>query len=151
VKPLILFFDRLLKGNFFFLIAAVFISFVASCDFEGENYIKREDIVPITKFAIPDTAAIDDTVKLEATASANNGCWKNLRFYFSKNSDTTNVLKAFGTFESHGTCPDQVVSKDTTIDFSPVKTGPILFYVIRNPYQYSVDTLMVLDSMSVGE
>lgn len=151
MKPLVMLFKRLSTGNFLIPVTLGFIIMTVSCDLdEGENYIKREDIVPITNFSMPDSAAVNDTVELNATASVGNGCWKNLRFTFEERSDTTNVLRAFGTFESYGSCPDVIVSKDTIINFSPENTGPHYFYVIRNSYQYSLDTLMVLDSLPSG-
>jgi hypothetical protein len=136
-------------GSVFFVIAFVFI--LASCDLDNKTHIKRNDVVPITSFFVPDSVAVSDTFEITATASVSNGCWKNLRFYFSKGNDTSYVLEARGTFESFGSCPSVEVSKDTAIKLSLAEKGAYYFYAVRNPYQYSVDTLMVLDSMLSGD
>ena len=137
---------RLLRKDLVRLLSILLLIATAMCDTENETYMKRTDIVPITEFSIPDSAiSLADTIEIQATAKVNNGCWKDLHFIFSELNDTTYGLKAYGTYESYGTCPDKEVSKDTSLDFSPVQKGNNLFFVTRNPYQYTVDTLIVED------
>ncbi|MBS3771326.1 MAG: hypothetical protein KGY70_09250 [Bacteroidales bacterium] len=125
-----------------------------SCMEENGSYIRTTDVVPITEFSIPDSSEISDTIQIAATAEANNGCWSNLRFSLDSvppqtNSDTDTVatqlyrLQAIGDYESHGTCPQVVVTADTIIDLVTRQKGNYVFYVTRNSYSYTVDTLLV--------
>ena len=135
---------RFLRNNLIHFFSIVLLVAMTMCDMGNETYIKRTDIVPITEFSIPDSAiSVVDTIEIQATAKAHNGCWKDLRFIFSELNDTAYGLKAYGTYESYGTCPDVEVTKDTTFDFSPVQEGNNLFFVTRNSYQYTIDTLVV--------
>jgi len=135
---------KILHNNLTRFLSILLLIATTMCDTENETYIKRTDIVPITEFSISDSAiSIADTIEIQATAKVNNGCWKNLHFIFSALNDTAYGLRAYGTYESYGTCPEEEVSKDTTFDFSPVQEGYNLFFVTRNPYQYTVDTLVV--------
>jgi len=146
----LLFLYKYLKKSLLFVVGLVFLLLSFACEDKHENYIKREEIVPITSFSILDSTAMGDTIEISATASVGNACWSNLRFYFTKENDTTYVLKAFGTFETHGSCPTEEISEDTVIDFSPLQTGVTSFYIIRNPYQYSIARLMVYDSLDTS-
>lgn len=138
--------ERFLKNNLISFLGILFLIFLAQCDLENETYIKRTDIIPITEFSIPDSAvSVTDTFEIHATAKVNNGCWNDLHFIYKELNDTSYGLKAYGTYESHGTCPEVEVSKDTTFDFSPVSKGYNLFFVTRNSYQYTTDTLVVND------
>jgi len=138
--------EKILQNNLIRFLSILLLIAMAMCDTENETYIKRTDLVSITEFSIPDsTISVSDTVEIQATAKVNNGCWKDLHFIYTELNDTAYSLKAYGTFESHGTCPTVEVSKDTSFDFSPVQEGYNLFFVTRNPYQYTVDTLVVND------
>ena len=67
-------FKRLITGVFLIPVILGFILMAVSCDLdEGENYIKREDIVPITKFSMPDSAAVNDYAKMDITARLMDG------------------------------------------------------------------------------
>ncbi|MGM0496444.1 MAG: hypothetical protein ACQESJ_00855 [Bacteroidota bacterium] len=137
---------RSLKNTVISSLGILFLIFIVRCDPGSETYVKRTDIVPITEFSIPDSAvSVTDTFQIRATAKVDNGCWGDMHFIFTELNDTAYGLKAYGTYESHGVCPDEEVSKDTSFDFSPVQKGYNLFFVTRNPYQYTTDTLIVND------
>jgi len=126
--------------SFVYLVLLVFIS---SCLGDNEYYVKRTDLVHITEVSIPDSAMVEDTVEITATAQENNGCWRDLNFSFQKVSDTIYALAAYGTFESYGTCASVIVNQDTVIDFIPLYKGVYLFHVARNAYVSEVDTMIV--------
>ncbi len=116
---------------------------LTSCMNDDDYYVKRTDYVPITEVNIPDSSVVSDTIQIEAVAEADNGCWRNLTFAFDSIADTTYTLSAYGIYESEGTCPEVIVTADTIIDFIPQTVGKYLFYVARNSYQSTIDTLIV--------
>mgnify|MGYP006297536353 CR=1 FL=1 len=137
------------KNNLLFitilgLMLLIFIT-IFSCDPESETHIKRVDIVPITYFFAPDSATTNDTIQLSATARIENSCWRDLFFNFYVISDSSFVLKAYGTYESFGECTSEIVQKDTIIEFSAEEKGLHKFFVYRDAYSYTVDTLIVTD------
>ena len=137
---------KILQNNLPLFLSILLLFVTTMCDTENETYIKKTDIVPITEFSIPDSSiSLADTIEIQATAKVNNGCWKDLYFIFSELNDTTYDLRAYGTYESYGTCPAVEVTKDTSFHFTPVQKGYNIFFVTRNPYQYTVDTLIVED------
>lgn len=110
---------------------------------DNDYYVKRTDYVRITEVNIPDSSIVLDTIQIEAFAEADNGCWRDLTFAFDSIADTTYTLAAYGIYESEGTCPEVIVTTDTVIDFIPREVGTYLFYVARNSYQSTIDTLIV--------
>jgi hypothetical protein len=117
---------------------------IISCVAKNENYFKKTDVIAISKYSIPDSSIVFDTIQIEAKAEEPNGCWSNLNFVLSKSKDFEYRLKAFGTFESKGgVCPAVMVYKDTLIDFLPTQKGIYLFYVNETPSQVKIDTLIV--------
>jgi hypothetical protein len=114
-----------------------------SCLTDDDFYVKRTDRVAITTFSMPDTSSVADTIQIRATATANNGCWKELFFVYSEKADTLHAIAAYGTFESTGSCPQDTVRKDTVIDFKPPRAGDYYFYIVRDPFTAEYDTLVV--------
>jgi hypothetical protein len=117
---------------------------VATSCLESDGFhTKRTDVVNITEFYVQDSMVLGDTIQVTATAQENNGCWRDFFFEYNVENDSVLSLAAFGTFESYGNCPSEVVSKDTVIDFKPDSIGIYYFYVARNAYEYTIDTLVV--------
>lgn len=125
-----------------------------SCMEENGSYIRTTDIVPITEISIPDSAGVADTIQIAATAEASNGCWGDLHFRLDSatnenNSETDSVatknyaLKAIGTYESHGACPQVVVTADTVLDLVASQKGNYVFYITRDAYTLQRDTVFV--------
>jgi hypothetical protein len=116
---------------------------LASCVAKDDNYFKKTDIIEISKYSIPDSSKVFDTIQIEARAEEPNACWKNLNFVLSKDSDFHYKLRAYGTYESTGICAIIMVFKDTLIGFSPTQKGMYLFYVNETPSKINIDTLIV--------
>ena len=127
---------------------------LSSCLEDSDNYIRTTDLVPITEVTIPDSSGVADTIQITATAEANNGCWSNLRFQLDSianqnNNQTDTVatksysLQAIGTYESHGSCPQVIVTADTVLDVVTSQKGNYIFYVTKNSYTLQVDTVFV--------
>jgi hypothetical protein len=139
---------KTLKTFFYLFIIGVVLT---SCFGENDSYIRTTDVVPITEVTIPDSSGISDTIQIVATAQANNGCWSNLRFSLDsvppQNNDTVNTkrysLQAIGRYESHGSCPQVIVTADTTLEVITKQEGNYVFYTTKNSYTYQVDTVFV--------
>jgi hypothetical protein len=116
---------------------------IISCKAKDEKYYQNTDIIEISNYSIPDSTIVFDTIQIKAHAQEPNGCWSNLNFVLSRDSDFYYKLKAYGTYASTGICPTVMVYKDTTISFIPVKTGKYLFYVMKSQTKISIDTLLV--------
>ncbi|HEY3372214.1 MAG TPA: hypothetical protein VGK10_15270 [Prolixibacteraceae bacterium] len=129
-----------MKVFLFVILACVAIS----CADVADRYVKRFDMVEITKTLIPDTTINQDYMEIRAKAQADNGCWRNLYFELKKTKDFEYTLKAYGTYESFGVCSEKLVIQDTTINFQPKVKGTYLFYISRIPNEPAdIDTLIV--------
>ncbi len=111
---------------------------------ENSYYIMTSGRVPIIQTDFPDTAQNNQFTEIRARAEETNGCWSNLNFKLTKNSDFDYSLEAFGVFESYGTCPDVKVYGDTTIAFKPVNTGVYKFHITKNETETVVDSIIVV-------
>jgi hypothetical protein len=131
------------KLYFFVLLAFVLVS----CLDEGEFHYKKTDFVHITELTIPDSVQVYDTIEITAFAKETNGCWKNLYFDFFALSDTSYSLAAYGTYESYGSCPYQIVAIDTLINIVPDTIAKHIIYVARDPYYVQIDTIHVKDTL----
>ena len=142
---------KTLKTLFYLFILGVLLT---SCFGENGSYIRTTDVVPITEFSIPDSSGISDTIQITATAKVDNGCWSNLRFNLDtvpqqaiNDTDTVSAkrysLQAIGTYESHGSCPQVIVTADTVLDVIPSKEGNYIFYTTLDSYNVQVDTVFV--------
>jgi len=126
-----------------FILIILLLVVATSCLESDGFHVKRTDVVNISEFFVEDSMALDDTIRVTATAREDNGCWKDFFFEYNVENDSVLSLAAFGTFESFGNCPSEIVSKDTVIDFIPDSVGIYYFYVARNAFDYTVDTLVV--------
>ena len=141
---------KTLKTFFYLFIIGVVLT---SCFGENDSYVRTTDVVPITEVSIPDSSGISDTIQIAATAQANNGCWRNLRFSLDsvppQNNETDTVatksysLQAIGRYESHGSCPQVTVTADTILEVITEQEGNYVFYTTKNSYTYQVDTVFV--------
>ena len=125
------------------LLFALLVSVAVSCKDPGDRYVKRFDMVEISKTLIPDTVVQLDYMQIRAKAQAENGCWSHLYFELKKIKDFEYTLKAYGTFESFGICADRVVTQDSIFYFQPTEKGTYLFHISRKANEVDVDTLIV--------
>ena len=114
-----------------------------SCTDVADRYVKRFEMVEISKTLIPDTAIHLDYMQIRAKAQANNGCWSNLYFELKKIKEFEYSLKAYGTYESFGVCAERVVTKDSIFDFQPTGKGTYLFHISRKPDEEDLHTMIV--------
>lgn len=114
-----------------------------SCTDVADRYVKKFEMVEISKTLIPDTAIYLDYMQIRAKAQANNGCWSNLYFELKKTKEFEYTLKAYGTYESFGVCAEKVVTKDSIFNFQPIEKGTYLFHISQKPNEVDVHTLVV--------
>lgn len=114
-----------------------------SCTDVTDRYVKKMEMVGIPEILIPDETVQLNDIQIIAKAQANNGCWSNLYFEWKKTKEFEYSLKAYGTYESFGMCPEMLVTKDTVIDFKPTETGTYRFHISRKPHEVDVHTLVV--------
>ena len=128
------------------ILTAILLCLMISCLDEKDDYvyyIKKIGAVQIDEALIPDTAKNLEFVQIKSRASANNGCWKDLNFELKAINTYEYTLKAYGTYESYGVCPDIMVYRDTIIQFKPIQKGSYLFYITRKPSEIDIDTMLV--------
>jgi hypothetical protein len=132
----------MMKTILFFLISIL----AVSCFNMKENsyYLQTTGHVTITQVVVPDTTINMESTVIRARAEESNGCWSNLHFILTKNSDFEYSLEAYGLFVSYGSCPDVVVFKDSIIPFKPEKTGLYRFTIFVAPDQTKIDTMIVV-------
>jgi len=124
---------------FAFLVCAII-----SC--KEPRYVKKFEMVDISKSTIPDTTLNLEYLEIRAKAQADNKCWKDLYFELKKSSDTSDFeysLRAYGTYESFGVCDAVIVTKDTAILFQPTQKGTYLFHISTMPNKIVTDTMIV--------
>jgi hypothetical protein len=106
-------------------------------------YVKYTGQVEITNAVIPDTVTNMSQTQILVYSMASNGCWKNLKFILTKESDFEYDIAAYGIFESSGSCPEIKVYGDTSITFQPTMTGLYKFYVAKRENETEIDTMIV--------
>ena len=125
------------------ILFTILICMTISCTYVADRYVKKFEMVDISKRLIPDTTVNLDFMEIKAKAQADNGCWSNLKFELKKTNEFEYSLKAYGTFESFGICNDVIVTTDTAIIFQPKQKGTYLFYISRMPNLTDIDTMIV--------
>jgi hypothetical protein len=125
------------------ILLALLVFVTTSCMDAGDRYVKKFEMVNISKSTIPDTTFNLDYMEIRAKAQADNGCWRDLYFELKKTGEFEYSLKAFGTFESFGVCDAVIVTKDTAILFQPTIKGTYLFHISRMPNEIVTDTMIV--------
>lgn len=123
-----------------FRIALIILLFMG-CEEDCEELRKSN----ISEKNIPKTASVSETVQLEVTAFASNGCWSDLYVELNQQSTFIFTIEAFGTVTccDECACPGVEVETDTIINFVPEETGTYLFYVSKLNNQIDIDTLAV--------
>jgi len=123
-------------------ISAVLISLLSACD-PGNSLIYSNIPLNIDTRTIPEAGVVNQPLYIMAHCTAPNGCWNNLHFSFNKLEDFKYELVALGNFESYGSCPDVLLTADTTITFTPASAGKYVVVSWITPYSSENDTIYV--------
>jgi hypothetical protein len=110
---------------------------------KNEYYIRVTGEVEIIHTMIPDTVNNMTDTQIVANSKAPNGCWSDLTFMLSKEGEFEYSLKAFGIYESFGTCPDGIIYGDSVITIKPTQTGLYRFHIYKGPTDVEIDTMIV--------
>lgn len=122
---------------------ALLIGGIVSCTDVADRYVKKLEIVDIVQTVIPNTTSYLEDLQIQAKAQAYNGCWSNLYVELKKTKEFEYTLKAYGTYESFGVCPELLVTKDTVFNFQPTQKGTYFFHISRMANYVDIDTLIV--------
>lgn len=120
----------------------ILIFILISCS-KNENSDRNIGMVGICEVIIPDTVTSLEKIQVYAKAEATNGCWGNLHLELNKVNEFEYSIKAFGTFESSGACPEVMVYKDSVLDFQPMQKGICIFKISQSPNLIVIDTLVI--------
>jgi len=125
------------------LIPLLMIILFASCNHEPNYVLYTNVVIPIDDRIVPETGQVGTPVTIHAEASEDNGCWSNINFRFEQKDDREYELWAAADFESTGVCPAVIVSADTTVSFTPSRTGDHVIKVWMSSTYYERDTIVV--------
>ena len=108
---------------------------------EPEFEIKEINIV---KMEMTNTAMVNSTIDIHIRAQANSGCYSNLNVTLNQLNNTSYQILATGKHDiAESFCPTMIVALDTTITFTPTKTGKYIFIANKAPFSILYDTLIV--------
>ena len=128
-----------LKRKFAFILLAL----LFSCADNHGNFTKREASVDIYESIIPGIGTVNQDIQIQLKAQALNGCYSNLQVELIEVDTRHFLLKATGLFQTNGICPEVMVYKDTTINFTPTSTGDYFFQTNEAPYEIRKDTITI--------
>jgi hypothetical protein len=121
----------------------IFIGLTVSCLHDRAYHTNFISWVKIDSISIPLSSEVLTETHITAVAVANNGCWKKLHFRMTQKDTFDYEIKAFGTYESYGACPEVMVYQDTIIRFIPPVKGKYLFHTTIEPNNVRIDTMLV--------
>jgi len=105
------------------LLALLMAVTVSSCDLDPGVTMYSNVVIPFEERGVPETGQVDVPVNIYASASMDNGCWSNIHFVLTQKDDRQYEMVALADYESTGACPEMIVSGDTTVTFTPERTG----------------------------
>ena len=121
------------------------VGMIAGCKNPADQYVKRFEMVDISKIQIPDTVVNQGIAFIRAKAQGDNDCWSHMYFEMKKTKDFEYTLKAYGTFESFGVCSGGMVYKDSTFTFEPEVAGTYRILISRIPLATQIDSIVVVE------
>jgi hypothetical protein len=134
--------NRKAMKNFIFIIIALLSLSCMNLN-KSEYYVSFTGNVEITHILVPDTVDIAGSAVIQAWSQAPDGCWSNLTFLLTKNSDFEYTLEAYGLYQSTGVCPPGVIYGDSAITMHPEQSGLYKFNIVKGPYDIEIDTMIV--------
>lgn len=129
------------------LLPLLFIFVLSSCTLDPGTTSYTNVVVPIGERNVPQIGNVDVPINIQARASLDNGCWKNVHFIFIQRDDRTYEMTALADFESNGVCPAVVVSGDTTVTFTPERQGNHIITFWMTPTVSERDTILVGEAL----
>lgn len=118
---------------------------LSSCNLDPGATMYSNVIIPFDERTVPELGLVDVPLNIHASASMDNGCWSNVHFVFTQKDDREYEMVALADYESTGVCPEMVVSGDTTVTFTPDRTGNHIIIFWMTPTVSERDTVVVVD------
>ena len=117
---------------------------LSSCQMDPP-YVSYSNVpVNITSLSVPENGTVNQPVSIMAVAAAPDGCWRQLRFIFTKKEDFRYDFYAVGSYESFGVCPQVEVLNDTILSFTPEAAGEyVITTLVAPPATIERDTIRV--------
>lgn len=126
-----------------FLALLVFVM-LTSCKLDPTHSVYSDVLIPVTERLVPRTAVVNQPFTIYAMATMDNGCWSDIRFAFDETDDRQYELIALADYETYGSCPEMLVSGDTTITITPTRTGNHVLTVWMDSRTSEKDTILVV-------
>ncbi len=115
-----------------------------SCTDDRTLPVNERVAVDIVTSVFPPDAEVNEDIQIQLTMQASNGCYADLTAAITEmEEDNHYQIKGSALFASHGVCPDVIVSKDSTLTFSPESAGDYVFQVNEAPFKVRVYTITV--------
>lgn len=117
---------------------------LTSCNLDPGHTVYTNVVIPIDERQVPETGVANQPVNIYVSTAEDNGCWSNIRFSITARDEREFEVWAVADFESDGQCPDVIVSADSTLTFTPTRTGNHVITFWMTP------TISVRDTVVVG-
>ena len=120
---------------------------LTSCNLDPGYTSYSNVVIPFDTRSVPETGQVGTPENIMASASMDNGCWFNVHFVLTEKDDRQYEMVALADFESSGVCPAVVVSADTTVTFTPERTGNHVITFWMSPTVAERDTVVVGEAL----
>ena len=120
---------------------------LSSCISTPAGFTYTNVVIPIEELIIPGTAPVNVPLNIYAYTSVPDGCWSDIRFIFGETGERNYELFALANYESHGVCPEVLVTADTVLTFTPVHPGNYVITIWKNSATYDLDTIRVGEAL----
>jgi hypothetical protein len=116
---------------------------LASCSDDDSPVKEIKATVPITLLDVDDTGSAGEEIELHVRAVASNGCYRDLEILLRETDETHYILTASGTLAIGNVCPENLVTRDTVVRFTPRQGGSYYFSANKPGLPILRDTLVV--------
>lgn len=117
---------------------------LSSCQMDPGSEVYTNVVIPIDTRTVPERGYVDVPLSIYAHAQLPNGCWSNIRFFFSEKEEYLYELFSLADFNSGtGACPEVVVTADTLLFFEPKAPGDYVIVTWMSTTSNELDTIKV--------
>ncbi len=105
------------------IIMLMITTLLTSCNLDPGYAMYSDLVIPIDERNVPETGVTNQPVNIWVSTAADNGCWSDITFRIVQKDDREFEIWAAADFQSNGECPAAEVSADSTLTFTPTRTG----------------------------
>ena len=99
--------------------------------------------IHISGAEIPERSEKDELVPIFVEGYAPNGCYSNIEFQLIRKADFHYLLVGEASVRSNGTCSQEIIMSDSTIEFISSMPGTYFFQINEPPFKILNDTLII--------